>query len=58
MKKITMMDLRKKFDEILEAVKAGESFEVTRYGKAIAILEPFRAEAERPAELQEELVQD
>jgi prevent-host-death family protein len=39
-----MTELRQHFDEIFESVKTGETVILTRYGKDVAVMEPYRDE--------------
>lgn len=36
--KLSMLDLRANLSEILRRVEAGEAFEITRFGKVVAII--------------------
>ena len=38
--RISTSDLNRRLGEILDRVKAGEVFELTRYGKVVAVLSP------------------
>lgn len=50
MERIAHRDLRNRSSEILRAVAAGESFEITNHGEVVAVLSP-PAEAKPPLDI-------
>ncbi|MFA4840495.1 MAG: type II toxin-antitoxin system prevent-host-death family antitoxin [Agrococcus sp.] len=51
MSTVTVRDLRNKGGEVLDRVVGGESFVVTRDGRAVAELSPLRRRSAAPKEL-------
>ena len=45
-RKVSVTELRKRFGKYIELVVAGDVLLITRYGKQIAMLAPFRGNSE------------